>query len=321
MTAALRWTGRAARVAILVVFVALTGYGTLISGRHITDYRLLAVAIAVLVTAPGWLLLAFAARARGAPWAWLAFTAGWGATAAIWLSLLAGIVLEPVTVAIGRAAESLGTPLAEAVARVGLAPLVEEPAKLLGAWIAFAAARRSGTAVTVGLGAAIGAVVGLAFGIGEAAHRIALVIGDIGFVDLGGIFVIDRALVQAIFEQEMVHRFFAFGLANHALFSGLAGAGLALLFLRRRRLAAACFVAALVAHAAANAVGGPISASIFEALVLGVGPIARGAVPALLAGWLAAAGAFIVSEGWAAVLLIRILRGRGSRAEPVVRTA
>jgi len=48
--------------------------------------------------------------------------------------------------------------------------------------------------------------------------------------------------------------------------------------------------------------------------VLGAGPIPQGVVPLLVAGWLAALATFLVAEGWAAVLLIRILRGRGRRA-------
>jgi hypothetical protein len=40
------------------------------------------------------------------------------------------------------------------------------------------------------------------------------------------------------------------------------------------------------------------------------GPFKPGAISSMLAGWLVALVAFIVAEGWAAVLLVRILRRR-----------
>jgi hypothetical protein len=308
--------GRLLRAVILIALVVGAAFGTLVSRLHFADVRLPVLGIAVLASSPGWVLLALAARARGAPWAWLAFAVAWGAFPAVWIALVASGILEPVAVEISRAVAMMGPAVTEAAPSVVLPPLVEEPAKLAGVWIAFAAARRARAVPSVALGAAIGGLVGLGFGVAEAAHHLGLIVSELGFIDVDGAFVIDWGLIQRIAEQEFARRFFLAGLTNHAVFSALAGAGLALFALRRRRLALLCFVVALAAHGAGNAVGGPISTRLMELFLLGDGPIPSGVVPLLVAGWLSALGSFIVAEGWAALILVRILRREGHR--PVV---
>ena len=299
-------SGRAARASFLVAVVGLAAYATLVVGSYsfspARETRQVVAALAILVTVPGWLILALAGRARGAPWAWLAFAVAWGAFPAVWLALTAYGLVDPVE--LGRATETLDP----GVVNLLEAPLIEEPAKLLGAWIALAAVRRHGATLSAALGAAIGGLVGIAFGIAEVAHRIAGIVGELGVTDVSGVFVIDWRTVSQITELEFARRFVLAGLTNHALFSALAGAGLALLLLGRRRLAVACILGALGGHAVSNAFAGPISGGVLESLLQGVGPIAGGAVPVMLAGWLASLCAFLITEGWAAVLLVRVLR-------------
>lgn len=307
------------RAALLVALLTATAFGTLISALHFRDVRLPVLAVGILATAPGWVLLVLAARGRGAPWGWLAFAAGWGAFAAAWIALTAEVILGSISEAIGRAAEGLGRTVAEAAPAAIIAPLAEEPAKLLGVWIAFSAARRAGAAASLGLGAAIGGLVGLAFGVAEVAHHLGVVVNELGAFDLSGTFLVDWRLIHQIAEQEAVHKFFLAGLTNHALFSALAGAGLGLFAQRRRRLAVTCLVAAFAAHALLNAVGPLITERVIETVVEALGGVpARGLAP-LLVGWLAGLGAFLVAEGWAAVLLIRILVSAGR--EPAARRA
>jgi RsiW-degrading membrane proteinase PrsW (M82 family) len=305
-SAALALAGRLLRAGILVSFLVATAYGTFFHPLHFSDVLLPVAVIATLATAPGWVLLGLAARARGAPWGWLAFAAAWGAFAAAWMAMAGEALLEPMSADIGRAAEVFGRTVADAAPVAVIAPLVEEPAKLLGVWIAFAAARRSGAVASVALGAAIGGLVGLAFGVAEVAHHTGVFVSEVGAVDVSGVFVIDWRLVELVAEQEIAHKFVLAGLTNHALFSALAGAGLALLVLRRRRLAVVCFVTALGAHVLVNSVGSPITEFLVKALAAGPGPLPP--VPLLLTFWLAGLGAFVVAEGWAAVLLVRFLR-------------
>jgi RsiW-degrading membrane proteinase PrsW (M82 family) len=155
--------GRAARAALLAALVGLTAYSTFIVGSYnfypAQQTRQVVAALAMLATVPGWLILALAARARGAPWPWLAFAVAWGAFAAVWLALTAFALVDPVE--FGR--PTVG--LEPRVSSIVVAPLIEEPAKLLGAWIALAAVRRHGATLSASLGAAIGGLVGIAFGI------------------------------------------------------------------------------------------------------------------------------------------------------------
>ena len=290
--------------------VVFTANGTLVSTLHFADVRLPMFGIAVLVTSPGWVLLGLAARARGAPWPWLAFAFAWGAFVAAGLASIIEGMAAPLSVDIARTFEFLGRTAAEAAPSAVVAPLVEEPAKLLGIWIVFSAACRAGAVPSVALGAAIGGLVGIGFGVAEVAHHLGVIVSELGHIDLSGEFMVDWPLVQLIAQQQLLHKFFLVGLTNHALFSALAGAGLALFAQRRRGLAVACFVASLAAHALLNSVGVQVTQVLGEALVGLFGPLEPGAIPSMLAGWLVALAAFVVAEGWAAVLLVRILRRR-----------
>jgi hypothetical protein len=303
--------GRAARGAILVAFVGLTAYATFVVGSYsfypAREVRQAVAALAILTTVPGWLILALAARARGAPWTWLAFALAWGAFAAVWLALFAFGLVDPVE--LGRPTVTLEPRVSSIVA----APLIEEPAKLLGAWVALAAARRHGAAISAALGAAIGGLVGIAFGIAEVAHRIAAIVGELGVTNVSGVFEIDWRTVAQITEFEFARRFALAGLTNHALFSALAGAGLALFLTNRRRLALACFVGAIAGHAVTNAFAGQIMATVIDTLLLGIGPLPRAAIPLMLAGWLASLSAMLITEGWAALLVAGVIRRSGAR--------
>ena len=310
------WVGRAIRAAVLIAIVVATATGTLVSAMHFGDVRLPMFGIAVLVSSPGWVLLGLAARARGAPWPWLGFAFAWGAFAAAWLASPVEVIVAPLSVDIARAFEVFGPTAAEAAPSAVVAPLVEEPAKLLGTWIVFSAARRAGAAPSVALGAAIGGLVGIGFGVAEVAHHLGFIVGELGYIDLSGEFVVEWPLIQLIAQQQLLHKFFLVGLTNHALFSALAGAGLVLFAQRRRRLAVACFVAALAAHALLNSVGVQVTQVLGEALVELFGPLQPGAISSMLAGWLVALAAFVVAEGWAAVLLVRILRRRDPLEAP-----
>jgi RsiW-degrading membrane proteinase PrsW (M82 family) len=304
------------RVALVVALLGATVRGTLVLPLHAWDVRLPVFGVGMLVAAPGWALLALAARARGAPWGWLVVAAARGASAAVWLSLTGEVIVGSLVEAIGGPTGPPG-PAAEGLPSAIVAPLAEEPTKLLGVWIVVAAARRARAPASVALGAAIGGLVGLFFGVAEAAHHLGVIVGELGVVDLQGAFLIDWRFVQLFAEQQLVHKLFFFGLTNHALVSALAGAGLALLIQRRWRAGMVCLGAALLAHGVVNAIGVPITQFLIEVLVLGAGPIPRGVIPLLLGGWLAALGTFLVTEGWAAILLLRVLRGRsGARADP-----
>jgi hypothetical protein len=309
-SAATRYLGRALRASILVLILVSTAWGTLVAPLHAWDVRLPIFAIAILATSPGWVLLLLAARGRGASWPWLAFALAWGASAAVWIALTGERLMEQVSVEIARAVHFLGPTVVEAAPSTVVAPIVEEPAKLLGIWIGFAATRRAGAAPSVALGAAIGGLVGIGFGVAEVAHHLGVIVSELGHIDLAGEFMVDWSLIQLIAQQQLLHKFFLAGLTNHALFSALAGAGLALFAQRRRGLAVACFVAALAAHALLNSVGVQVTQVLGEALVEQFGPLQPGAIPSMLAGWLVALAAFVVAEGWAAVLLVWILRRR-----------
>jgi len=301
--AKIAWLGRLLRAAILVLAVVVTANVTLVSRLHFADVRLPMFAIGILVSSPGWVLLGLAARGRGAPWPWIAFAVTWGAFVAAFLA---------------SSIEGLAAPLSADSAIV--APLVEEPAKLLGIWIVLSAARRAGAVPSVALGAAMGGLVGIGFGVAEVAHHLGVVVSELGYIDLGGEFVVDWPLIQLIAQQQLLHKFFLVGLTNHALFSALVGAGLVLFASRRRRMAAACFVAALAAHGLVNSVGVQVTMIVAEALIDAFGPFSIGAISSMLACWLVALAAFLVAEGWAAVLLVWILRRRDA-PQPEISTA
>ena len=307
-------TGRAARASFLVAVVGLAAYATFVVGSYsffpARETRQVVAALAILVTVPGWLILALAARARGAPWAWLGFAVAWGAFPAVWLALTAYGLVDPVE--LGRATERLDPGVANIVA----APLIEEPAKLLGAWIVLAAVRRHGATLSAALGAAIGGLVGIAFGIAEVAHRIAAIVGELGVTNLSGVFEIDWLTVSQLTELEFARRFVLAGLTNHALFSALAGAGLALLLMRRRGIALACLLGAIGGHAVSNAFSGAIMGGVLDGVLRAAGPSAGGVVPLMLAGWVASLSTFLVTEGWAALLLITVVRRRAATTEP-----
>jgi hypothetical protein len=299
---ALAWIG------ILIAFIAATANGTLVSRLHLMDVRLPVLAVGAFVSAPGWIILVLAARGRGAPWGWLGFAAAWGVFAATWLASTAESLLQPLYAGIATAVASLGRTVVEAAPSAVIAPVAEEPAKLLGVWIVLLAARRAGARPTAALGAAIGGLVGLWFGLGEAAHHLGEFVGDLGAFDLSGRFIVDWDLVGRVAELQLVTKLFLAGLTNHALFSALAGAGLALLFQGRLGVAIGCFVAALAAHALQNSVGVTLGEGLLDGLLAGPGPLGPGDIPLMLAGWLAAFGAFLVAEGWAAVLVVYFLR-------------
>jgi len=81
-----------------------------------------------------------------------------------------------------------------------------------------------------------------------------------------------------------------------------------LLLQGRRGVAIGCFLAALAAHALLNSVGVILGEWLLNGLLAGPGPFGPGAIPLVVAAWLAALGAFLVAEGWAAVLFVYFLR-------------
>jgi hypothetical protein len=148
-----------------------------------------------------------------------------------------------------------------------------------------------------------------------------MIVGELGVTDVSGVFVIDWRTVSQITELEFARRFVLAGLTNHALFSALAGAGLALLLVGRRRLALACLLAALGGHSVSNAVAGPIIAGVLDTVLQNVNQVTVEGVPLMLAGWLAGLSAFLVAEGWAALLLLRAVRMPKVAAPPHVPPA
>jgi len=200
----------------LAVLAVIGAQASLLSQRLLLEVRLPVLLAGVLASSPGWLILVFAARGRGAAGRWLAVAAAWGALVAPWLS----IVMETIA---GNLADSAPATAAGAI----VAPLVEEPLKGIGVLISLAGMRRSGTAVGAALGAAVGGLAGLAFGVVEASHHVGAFAGELGYVDLSGVFVLDMDAVWHLAEIQLVQTEFFFGLTNHALFSALAGVGIA----------------------------------------------------------------------------------------------
>jgi hypothetical protein len=308
-----RTVTRVLAAVLLVAFLAFSAQATLIGRLHFADTRLPVLLVAAAVSSVATTLLLLAARARGAPWRWLGVALAWGALAAAYLSFTGEAILANVYDAIGPALEPLGPTVLERVPATVIAPIVEEPAKAAGTLIALAGIRRAGARVTVALGAAVGALVGLWFGLAEASHHMGEVVSELGFVDLDGAFVVDWNVVWQLASVQLVFKLVLAGLSNHALFSALAGVAIVTLWLGHRHAAIGWFAAALLGHALHNSIG------------VVVGELAHGVVssldglelPMLLTFWLAALSSFVVAEGWAAVLLVRRLRRRDRYEVPV----
>jgi RsiW-degrading membrane proteinase PrsW (M82 family) len=311
---ALRTAWRAVLGFLLVAFLVLTAQATLITHQHFLDVRLPILLVGVLASAPAWLILVLAARTRGASLRWLAVAAAWGAFASAFLAFVGEDALAPLARDLMEALKPFGQDVAGAVPGTLVAPIIEEPAKAIGTLIALAGVRRAAP-VGPALGAAVGGLVGLAFGIAESSHYIGEVVENVGYFDLSGVFVIDWNSVWYLAELQLVQRLFLLGLTNHALFSALAGVAIVLL-LRRRWLAAfGWFLTAIAVHGLYNAIGVRVADWVFRTLVARPGE-QSGLVPDAVAAWLAAASQFTVAEAWAAVLLVRKLkRGRGRNGD------
>ncbi|TAK01592.1 MAG: PrsW family intramembrane metalloprotease [Chloroflexota bacterium] len=319
----LRGGVRGLGIAALVAFVVATASGTFFGARFLAEVRAPVLLVGALVAAPALAVLVLAARARGVAWRWLAFGVAWGLFAAAWISLTFEAALEPLTVVIGSVAAPLGSEVALAAPGAVIAPVVEEPAKLIGVLVVLIAARRAGVRLTAAVGAAVGGVVGLAFGLSEGSHRIATIVLERGFVDLDGVFRIDWELIGIITQLQLIAKLFAFGFTNHALFTAIAGVGLVTLLGGRWRASLGWFAVALLAHALLNSVGVAIGERVFPAVngsaSIAVDPAAR--LWAFVAAWVAAAAGFLVAEGWAAVLLVRRLRREGRAPDPATAAA
>lgn len=300
---------RAVATALLVAFLAFTAQASLLSQRHLLDARLSVLLAAALLAAPAGLLLALAARARGAGTGWLMVAVAWGAFAAAWLSFAgeatAGSIWEPISTAL--------VPFGAGVVREApfavVAPIIEEPAKAAGVAIVLTAIRQARASLGVAMGAAVGGLVGLSFGVAEMSHRIGELVNELGYIDLSGAFVVDWGLIRGVTELQFIQRFALGGLTNHTLFSALAGVGIVLALQGRWRAASGWMVASLLAHGLHNSIGVSIGESVFGELA-GDPRSGRPAVlPGPVAAWLAAAVSFLVAEAWAALLLVRRLRG------------
>lgn len=290
------------RVAVLIVFSALATWSLLLT-QHLLDVRIPVFVLGALVASPGWVILALAARNRGVPGWWLLSGVLWAIGPAIWLSIIGHGWLTELLIGPTRAAPPLGSFLA-----VWVAPVGEETAKLVGILVVLGAARRAGARRSIALGAAIGGFIGLWFAIGEVAHHMVALVSDAGYWDLDGTFVIDPMLVRLSLETELANRFFLFGLTNHALYSALAGVAAVRMSKGTRLAGGLWFLAALAGHAAANGLGAPLGAALYASLIDVIQPVLAGDLGFVVAIGLASAIAFVVVDGWAAVLLVRALR-------------
>ncbi|HJP89371.1 MAG TPA: PrsW family glutamic-type intramembrane protease [Candidatus Limnocylindrales bacterium] len=290
---------------VLVAFIVATANAILFSHQHLLDVRLPMLGLGTLLSSPGWLLLLLAARNRGAPWRWLAVAIAWGLFVAAFLAYIAEDRLQPLMADIGRAL----MPLGERVAYLGpaaiIAPIVEEPAKAIGVLIVLLAIRRAGTMLTLGLGAALGALTGLAFSLAEISLRMGEMVANVGYIDLDGVFRIDWDNIWNAEQLQLVNRLFLFGLSDHALNSALAGVGLVQLLRGQRGSALGWFVAALACHALINSIGLTVGGWAFDtAMGVLAGP-SGGTAALLVAGWLAAVAGFLIGQAWAAIVLRR----------------
>ena len=298
---------RAVAGAGLVAFIIAAANAVLLSRSHLVDVRLPMLGLGIVLSSPGWLLLILAARLRGAPGRWLAVAAAWGFFAAPLLAFIAEDLLAPVMAAIYTALAPLGRDIAEVGPGAIIAPIVEEPAKALGVLIVLIAIRRTGTALTLGLGAAVGGLAGLGFSLTEISHRIGEVVANSGHVDLNGMFVIDWDAVWRIELLQLVNRLYVFGLSDHVIFTALAGVAIVLLGRRRWAAAGGLFLAALIGHALVNSIGVRLGEGVLGALGV-TGVRLTGVLPTLGAVWLASFFSFLVAQGGAVLLLRKVTR-------------
>ncbi len=303
MARRLRLSGSALRVAALVVLSGLATWSLLASTLHLLDVRLPVFVLGALVASPGWVILGLAARNRGTPGLWLAFGVLWAVGPAAWLSNIGEGRLTELATGL-----SLTAPALHGFAAEWIAPVVEETAKVVGVLVVLGAAWRAGAKRTIALGAAIGGFIGLWFAIGEVAHHQVAFVNEVGYQDLDGTFVIDPGLVRLTLEAELAHRFFFFGLTNHALFSAIAGVAAVRTSQGARATGALWFIAAIAAHVAYNGLGAPLFGVIDGPLLELMKPHQTGDLGFMIAVGLAGAIAFVVVNGWAAGLLIRALR-------------
>lgn len=292
---------------LLIALLAFSAQSTLFGQRHLVDVRLPVFIVGVVAASPGWMVLLLAARARGAPWRWLAVAMAWGAFAAAFLSYTGEAIAANLLDAVGPALEPLGRGVLDRVPGIVIAPVVEEPAKAAGTLIALAGIRRAGVRLTVAMGAAVGALVGLWFGLAEVSHHMGEFVRDLGFVDLSGTFVVDWGLVWQLAIVQLTTKLVFLGLSNHALFCALAGVAIVLLWRGHRRAASGWFAAALLAHALINSVGVGVAEWTYDVVT----DLGGERLSLILKVWLAALSSFVVAEAWAAVLLVRRLRQPG----------
>ena len=300
-----RWRSRASdlRVAALVVLSGVATWSLLASTLHLVDVRLPVFVLGALVASPGWVILGLAARNRGTPGWWLTFGVLWAVGPAAWLSNIGEGRLTELATGL-----SLTAPALHGFAADWIAPVVEETAKLLGILVVLGAAWRAGTRRSIALGAAIGGFIGLWFAIGEVAQHMVAIVNNVGYQDLDGTFVIDPTFVRLSLEAELANRFFFLGLTNHALFSALAGVAAVRASQGMRATGVLWFLVAVTAHAAYNGLGAPLVVALHAPLIALTQPHQTGDLGFMIAVGLAGAIAFVVVNGWAAVLLIRALR-------------
>ncbi len=292
----------------LVAFIVASANAVLLSQSQLVDARLPMLGLGLLMSAPGWLVIVLAARARRAPGRWLAIAGAWGLFAAPLLALIGEDRLSPLAAAIVSGLAHLGADLAGMGASTLIGPLAEEPSKALGAVIVLVAVRRAGIALTLALGAAVGALTGLGFSLMEISHRMGVAVGDAGYYDLNNVFVVDWDGLWRMGLLQLVNRMFIFGLSDHAIFTALAGVAIVLALRGRWVAAGMSFAASLVAHGLSNSAGVLAGNWLYTTVIEAAGGPRAAFATMLAAAWSAAVLGFLVSQAWAVLLLRRLTR-------------